>query len=232
MIYCLNCTDNPDCSVVPDPIKALLAMSCSPYDIAGHRPVKVYYGVTAATCGLARTIAGDPVGVHYVSNVTCCATDGCNGPPPPPSNGSCGAPPAEQCCTRVLTSPGRTVRVRLGARRRLSSITVWSDAPGGPPVLQAAAQLEGVDLSVGDDDGSITGCQVLMSGPGWPRYRPGFVGFGLLCGMDGSVVSLSAPNILRAAPAPPRAVAVRLCTTQPAPQVAPDAALWIQTSPA
>ena len=166
------------------------------------------------------------------AGASACTSDGFNGPPLLPSNGSCGAPLVEQCCTRILSDPGRTVRMRLGARRRLSSITVWSDAPGGPPVLQAPAQLDGVDVSLSDDEGSVTGCQVLMSGPGWPRYRPGFAGFGLLCGMDGSVVSLSAPNILRAAPAPPRAVAVRLCTTQPGLQVAPDAALWIQTPPA
>ena len=131
MTYCLNCTDSPDCAVVPEPIKALLAMGCSPYDITGHRPVTAFYGVTAATCGLARTIASYPVGIHYVNNVTCCATDGCNDPPLLPSNGSCGAPLEEQRCTRILTSPSR-MRVRLGARRRISSITVQSDAPDAP----------------------------------------------------------------------------------------------------
>ena len=54
-------------------------------------------------------------------------------------------------------------------------------------MLQAPAQLDGVDLSLSDDEGSVTCCQVLMSGAGWPRYRPGFAGFGLLCGMDGNV---------------------------------------------
>ncbi len=66
---------------------------------------------------------------------------------------------------------------------------------------------------LGDDDQSATACAIIppTAGAGPPSARPGFAGLWVVCGADGSSVSLSLPAILRAAPAPPRAVTVKVC---------------------
>ena len=270
VIFCINCTNNPDCDVVPDTLKDLLAMGCTPQDIAARTPIQVsprgmvagvvcvcvcvcararahlsydahapsfraqvYIGVTSATCNLALSIAADPVGARYITNVSCCGAGGCNAPPPPPSAPACPAPnPAlEQCCTRRLSNPASTLRVQFGSPRRLSSVTFWNDVPGGPPVYQSDAQLAGLDVSLRDGAGSITGCAVLPPPPppGVPAM-PGYTGWPVVCGVDGSVASVSLPAILSGAMQPLDAVTVRLCTyAASAPgQPGPDATLWLQ----
>ena len=72
---------------------------------------------------------------------------------------------------------------------------------------------------LGDDDLSATACAILppTAGAGPPAARPGFAGLWVVCGADGSSVSLSLPAILRAAPATPRAVTVKVCYSGAAP---------------
>ena len=65
VIFCIDCTNNPDCDVVPDALKDLLAMGCTPQDIAARTPVQVSpRGMVAAVvcvCVCARAYATIPM---------------------------------------------------------------------------------------------------------------------------------------------------------------------------
>ena len=128
----------------------------------------------------------------------------------PPSADACPSPPAEVCCTRLLSNPSGTLRITLPKGAALSSLTVWNDAAGGPPLIQSPAQLIGISVSIGDG-GTVTGCAIAPAGLDASMSRPGYAAWNLVCGSTGGVVSLSIPAV-RQAPQPPSSVAVKACS--------------------
>jgi hypothetical protein len=145
-----------------------------------------------------------------------------------PSPGpSCPPQPAEQCCTRVLKNPAAMLRISLPVEVRLASLTLWAQATDSA-LLRSEAQLEGAFVQVGDGSGVMTGCSLGTPGAVLPA-RPGFSARELVCGARGSVIALAFPNILRSAPSPPPAVALRICAT--ASEGWGPAVLWVQAGP-
>ena len=149
--------------------------------------------------------------------------------PPPPSESCQLPPPAEICCTRMLSNPASTLRITLPAGSALNSLTVWNDSPMGPPLLQSATQLNGLSVSIGSDD-TISGCAI--SAAATPMSTPPPVGaavyggWDLVCGSIGTTVILSFPSV-QLAPQPPTSVAVKVCARTDGGGNG-DASLWIQ----
>ena len=142
---------------------------------------------------------------------------------------SCPAPPEEVCCTRLMKTPTATLKVTFATNAALSSITVWNDAPSGPPFYQTDAQLVDLSVSIGSG-GTLTGCSVNDALPSsGPVTMPGYVPKVLTCGATGDYAVIQFPSVM-SAPMPPTAVAVKVCTKAKMPDVPPDAVLWLQGS--
>ena len=80
----------------------------------------------------------------------------------------------------------------------------------------------------------MTGCSVNDALPSsGPVTMPGYMPKVLTCGATGDYAVIQFPSVMSApsaAPMPPAAVAVKVCTKAKMPDVPPDAVLWLQGS--
>ena len=137
----------------------------------------------------------------------------------PGNSSNCPPPPREICCTRLMQNPSATLRVKMPTVMSLTSITIWSDGPG----LHTGGRFDGAAVTIGDAN-SVTGCMLTPSDSAAPRA--GFAGMSLVCGADGSVVTLALPVAARTAA--PGTVAVKFCAAGAHDGGMHDGSLWLQ----